>query len=78
MTINVTICCIFQQDAESVAESLATMSDGKIKTGVYHAEIPDGRKEALHRQWREGKVKVVCATIGTSAHIVTDVMRAGI
>lgn len=35
-----------------------------IKCGVYHAAIPEAQKERLHEQWREGKVKVVCATIG--------------
>lgn len=40
------------------------MSAGAIKTGVYHADVQDADKEALHKQWREGKVKVVCATIG--------------
>lgn len=43
---------------------LAAESKGAIKTGVYHADVGDARKEALHKQWREGQVKVVCATIG--------------
>ena len=47
-----------------MAEALTTLSEGVIKTGVYHADVPDARKEMLHRQWREGRVKVVCATIG--------------
>ncbi|KAA1473234.1 ATP-dependent DNA helicase [Dentipellis sp. KUC8613] len=57
------VYCLSKKDAESVAESLATSSNGEIRTGVYHADVPDSRKELLHRQWREGKVKVVCATI---------------
>jgi superfamily II DNA helicase RecQ len=52
------------KDAESVAESIQTVSNGRIKTGVYHANVEDGQKEKLHTQWREGKVQVVCATIG--------------
>ncbi|KAG1730305.1 P-loop containing nucleoside triphosphate hydrolase protein [Suillus lakei] len=50
-------------DAESVAESIQAVSNGRIKTGVYHANVEDGQKEKLHMQWREGKVQVVCATI---------------
>ena len=52
-----------------MAEALTTLSEGVIKTGVYHADVPDARKEMLHRQWREGRVKVVCATIGAYAGI---------
>lgn len=52
------------QDSENVAEGLMTASKGKIRTGVYHADVGDGEKERLHRLWREGQVKVVCATIG--------------
>ena len=52
------------QDCEFVAESLREMSAGAIKTGVYHADVKDADKEALHKQWREGRIKVVCATIG--------------
>lgn len=52
------------KDAETVAESIQAVSNGRIKTGVYHADVEDGRKERLHTQWREGKVQVVCATIG--------------
>lgn len=42
------------------------MSEGRIKTGVYHAEIKDRDKEELHESWRLGEVKVICATIGVS------------
>jgi superfamily II DNA helicase RecQ len=54
----------FLKDAELVAESIQAVSNGRIKTGVYHANVEDGQKERLHMQWREGKVQVVCATIG--------------
>ncbi|OAX38744.1 ATP-dependent DNA helicase [Rhizopogon vinicolor AM-OR11-026] len=57
------IYCLAKKDAESVAESIQAVSNGRIKTGVYHADVEDGRKEKLHMQWREGKVQVVCATI---------------
>jgi ATP-dependent DNA helicase Q1 len=42
------------------------MSEGRIKTGVYHAEIKASDKEKLHERWRLGEVKVMCATIGVS------------
>jgi ATP-dependent DNA helicase Q1 len=42
------------------------MSEGRIKTGVYHAEIKARDKEQLHERWRLGEVKVMCATIGVS------------
>lgn len=53
-----------RQDAETVATTLQEESKGRIRTGVYHADIPDAQKEGLHRQWRAGSVQVVCATIG--------------
>ncbi|KAL4073701.1 ATP-dependent DNA helicase [Scleroderma citrinum] len=58
------VYCLTKKDAESVAESLQRWSNSRIKTGVYHADIADVQKEQLHRQWREGSVQVVCATIG--------------
>lgn len=53
-----------RQDAETVATSLREGSKGQIRTGVYHADVPDSHKEDLHKRWREGSVQVVCATIG--------------
>ena len=47
-----------------MAEQLNVLSGGRIKTGVYHADIAAKAKENLHQAWREGKIKVVCATIG--------------
>ncbi|TFK70701.1 ATP-dependent DNA helicase [Pluteus cervinus] len=57
------IYCLSRKDAEEVAAKLQEMSCGIIKTGVYHAERKAWEKEGLHRSWREGKIKVVCATI---------------
>ncbi|KAH0834694.1 P-loop containing nucleoside triphosphate hydrolase protein [Lanmaoa asiatica] len=57
------IYCLSKKDAETVARNLQEESKGRIKTGVYHADVPDAQKEGLHRQWREGSVQVVCATI---------------
>jgi ATP-dependent DNA helicase Q1 len=49
------------QDAESVASGLR---EGQIMTGVYHADVGDAKKEDLHQKWRQGAIKVVCATTG--------------
>ncbi|EGO29247.1 hypothetical protein SERLADRAFT_445074 [Serpula lacrymans var. lacrymans S7.9] len=57
------VYCSTKKDTESVAENLHQISGGVIKAGVYHSEVPDGKKEQLHRQWRQGDVQVVCATI---------------
>ncbi|KAJ6604511.1 ATP-dependent DNA helicase [Mycena vulgaris] len=57
------VYCFTRKDAERVAEGLLNQSEGKIKTGVYHAERKDNDKETLHKQWRKGAIQVVCATI---------------
>jgi ATP-dependent DNA helicase Q1 len=56
--------CYVCQDTETVAEGLAKVSKGAIRTGVYHADVGDGEKESLHVRWRNGSIQVVCATIG--------------
>jgi ATP-dependent DNA helicase Q1 len=58
-----------EKDAEGVAEDLQTLSNGKIKTGVYHADRHDREKEGLHVAWRKGSIKVVCATIGKGSSL---------
>ncbi|KAH8922490.1 ATP-dependent DNA helicase [Atractiella rhizophila] len=57
------VYCLTQKDSETVAAAIAETSEGRIKTGVYHAALPDGEKERIHEHWRDGKVQVVCATI---------------
>ncbi|KAH9029421.1 P-loop containing nucleoside triphosphate hydrolase protein [Lactarius pseudohatsudake] len=56
------IYCLSRADAERVADQLCGESHGRIKTGIYHAEIDDKAKEDLHESWLSGEVKVVCAT----------------
>jgi len=58
------IYCLSKKDAETVAAGVKEASRGKIRTGVYHADVGDGEKERLHKRWRKGEVQVVCATIG--------------
>lgn len=57
------IYTLSQKDTATVAEGLRQASGGKIKTGVYHAGLPDDEKEKVHVLWREGKINTVCATI---------------
>lgn len=47
-----------------MAKELQQISNGKIRTGFYHADKQDADKERLHAQWHKGIIKVVCATIG--------------
>ncbi|TFK39324.1 P-loop containing nucleoside triphosphate hydrolase protein [Crucibulum laeve] len=57
------VYCFTKKDTETVAEKLRECSQNQIRTGVYHAGVADGSKENLHKAWRQGTVKVVCATI---------------
>ncbi|KAI5121119.1 hypothetical protein M0805_002791 [Coniferiporia weirii] len=57
------VYCLSKKDTETVAQGLSDESGGEIRTGVYHADVHDREKEGLHRRWRNGDVKVVCATI---------------
>ncbi|KAL5476913.1 hypothetical protein ACEPAI_3099 [Sanghuangporus weigelae] len=54
------VYCMSKKDTETVAQGLA---EGKIRSGVYHADVHDRTKAELHERWRRGDVKVVCATI---------------
>ena len=51
-----------------MAAGIAEISGGKIKTGIYHADVGDKNKENLHKRWRQGEIQVVCATIGETPH----------
>lgn len=53
-----------------MAAGIAEASGGKIKTGIYHADVCDIDKESLHKRWRQGKIEVVCATIGKHSEFV--------
>jgi RecG-like helicase len=55
-----------KQDAETVAEKIQALSKNQIMTGTYHANVRDDEKHRIHEGWREGRVHVVCATIGQS------------
>ena len=35
-----------------MAQGLNDLSEGKIRAGVYHADVKDAQKERLHVMWR--------------------------
>ncbi|KAF8316779.1 ATP-dependent DNA helicase [Clavulina sp. PMI_390] len=57
------VYCLSKKDTETVAQGLLDISEGKIRAGVYHADVNDAQKERLHVKWRTGDIQVVCATI---------------
>ncbi|KAF8324278.1 P-loop containing nucleoside triphosphate hydrolase protein [Cantharellus anzutake] len=57
------IYCLSKKDTETVAQGIIDASNGQIKIGVYHSDVPDAQKERLHVKWRAGDIQVVCATI---------------
>jgi len=63
---------IFLQDSERMAAQLRVESEGRIKTGVYHAVVDNKKKEELHELWRSGEVKVMCATIGVFTTLYSE------
>lgn len=57
------VYCLSRKDSQTMADALKEISEGAIKTGVYHADLDDNLKHSVHVKWRSGKIKVVCATI---------------
>lgn len=55
---------------------LNELSNGKIKTGVYHAKKSDGEREQLQRLWWKGDVQVVCA-VRDLPHVYCKVTYVG-
>lgn len=46
-----------------MAKGLEEYSKNKIKAGIYHADRSESQKEEVHNAWRDGEMKVVCATV---------------
>lgn len=57
------VYCLSRKDTHTVADALRRLSDGRIRTGVYHADVDEADKQRVHADWRTGRVTVVCATI---------------
>ncbi|CAO1636822.1 unnamed protein product [Sympodiomycopsis kandeliae] len=76
------VYCLSKKDTETMAAQLNELSQGRIKTGCYHADVDDDQKHRIHVRWREGKVRVVCATIAFGMGIdkpdVRFVLHSGI
>ncbi|KAG9018761.1 hypothetical protein FRB90_009915 [Tulasnella sp. 427] len=56
------IFCSAQKEADEVAKALAEASSGEIEPAVCHAGVARTIKDQVHRQWRDGLVKVICTT----------------
>ncbi|KAH9830078.1 ATP-dependent DNA helicase [Rhodofomes roseus] len=57
------IYCLTKKDVASVAAELESESGQDIKTGIYHADLSPEERSNVYGKWREGKVRVICATI---------------
>ncbi|KAF5309315.1 hypothetical protein D9611_014398 [Ephemerocybe angulata] len=57
------IYCFSRKDSQVCAEKIQELSNRKIRTGTYHAEVGLDEKHRIHEGWRNGNVHVVCATI---------------
>lgn len=76
------VYCLSRKDTETMAAQLSELSNGRIKTGCYHADVDDDQKHRIHVRWREGRIRVVCATIAFGMGIdkpdVRFVLHSGI
>lgn len=76
------IYCLSKKDTETMASTLRELSEGRIRTDCYHADVDDYEKHSVHVRWREGKIRVVCATIAFGMGIdkpdVRFVLHSGI
>ena len=58
------IYCLSKKDTETVAEALQLEIPAmKSKITFYHAEVDANLKEKRQRDWSNGAIKVICATI---------------
>lgn len=53
------------QETDATAKAILDESQGRIRTGVYHAGLSIDVRNRLHDKWRRGEVQVVCATNGS-------------
>ncbi len=59
-----------KKESETVAEQLTRVSQGRLKCVAYHADVDAAGKSAAHRQWRDGSINIVVATIAFGTLIV--------
>lgn len=57
------VYALSRSDTQKMADALNEISQGRIRAGVYHADLEDAEKKRIHHHWRDGRIKVVVATI---------------
>lgn len=57
------IYCLTKKECDHLATALNEFEGGVLKCAVYHSDVSSRDKESIHRKWKEGSVRVVCATI---------------
>ncbi|ORZ00626.1 P-loop containing nucleoside triphosphate hydrolase protein [Syncephalastrum racemosum] len=57
------VYCLTKKETHAVAGGLYKESKGRIRCGVYHADLEHDDKEEIHRQWRDNQIQVIVATI---------------
>lgn len=56
------VYALSRSDTQKMADALTEISQGRIRAGVYHADVDDAEKKRIHQHWRDGRIKVVLAT----------------
>lgn len=60
------VYCLSRKDCERTSETLqqkARMRIPNIRIDYYHAELEAGERQRRHREWSNGHVSVLCATV---------------
>ncbi|GMH94580.1 hypothetical protein TrVE_jg13575 [Triparma verrucosa] len=62
------VYCLSRKDCENTSDKLNKIIKGmnlsnQIKVSFYHAELPQQQRYQRHKQWSEGKLHVLCATV---------------
>lgn len=53
------VYCLSRKDTEMMAEALVKLG---LSAAYYHADLNDDSRERVHLGWRDGKIKICCAT----------------
>ena len=64
------IYCLSRKDCENVSDKLNQKLREKgfrdVRVSYYHAELDPFEKNRRHREWSQGRISVLCATIAVS------------
>ncbi|KAM3567237.1 hypothetical protein VYU27_010613, partial [Nannochloropsis oceanica] len=55
------VYCLSRKDTERIAEALREKT--RMRVGFYHAEMSANDRERTHREWSQGKIPVIAATV---------------